>query len=222
MYKGDILASLVEEDFVYDEIKKLLTHKNILEFGCGNNSFPSKISSLGHNLTAIDLYERENNDQNFNFIKGDFVDIELPLNYYDCIYALSSFEHIGLESNGITSEKDVLHKIGVITKKIKSSLKDNGLFLATIPFGDFRYYYVDSNGKWSYNIEKNSVWGAKVYDIEDIDNIFKCFTLIEKKFYVRIKEGFFERNSWFLTDYKNCYIKKELTDSIVCLKFINK
>jgi ubiquinone/menaquinone biosynthesis C-methylase UbiE len=215
----DIMASPIEEDFVYEAIKKLSIHSNILEFGCGQNTFPNKISKLGYKLTAIDLYERNNSlNKGFNFIKGDFSDIQFPSNYHDCIYALSSFEHIGIESNDIINENDALNKVCTITKKIKYLLKNNGLFLVTLPFGDYRYYYVDKNGKWSYNREKDSVWGAKVYDIKDIDNIFKDYILEERKFYLRIGKDFFYRYSWIETDYKKCYIKKEITDAIVCLK----
>jgi 2-polyprenyl-3-methyl-5-hydroxy-6-metoxy-1,4-benzoquinol methylase len=123
------MASPIEEDFVYNEIKKLPIQDNILEFGCGQNTFPNKISNLGYKLTAIDLYERNNLlNKGFNFIKGDFNDIQLPLNYYDCIYALSSFEHIGIESNGIISESDALNKIHTTINKIRSILKTTDYF----------------------------------------------------------------------------------------------
>lgn len=217
------MASPIEEAFVYNEIKKLPIHSNILEFGCGQNKFPNIISSMGYKLTAIDLYERNNSlNKGLNFIKGDFSDIQFPLNYYDCIYALSSFEHIGIESIGITHESDALDKICATTKKVKSLLKNNGLFLVTLPFGNYKHYYVNKNGKWSYNREKDSIWGAKIYDIDDIDSIFKDYILEENKFYLRIGKDFFYRYSWIIADYKKCYIKKEITDAIVCLKFKNK
>jgi hypothetical protein len=114
---------------------------------------------LGYDLTAIDLYKRTS-DTNFSFIQGDFEHIELS-GRYDCIYALSAFEHIGLEQDGICLEDEIIAKISRILIKIRTLLKPNAYFIITLPFGDFRYYYVTKEGKWSYKRKKDSIWGGE-------------------------------------------------------------
>lgn len=215
----DKMSSQIEEIFVYNEIKNLPPQGRILEFGCGDDTFPNRMSDLGYEISAIDLFKRKR-FANFNFIQSDFLYIDLPENYYDAVYALSSFEHIGLEQGDILPINDVLHKISLITKKIKSILKYNGIFLTTMPFGDYRYFYVDKDG-WSYEKKDDSLWGVKVYDIKDIYEIFKDFSMLKKEFYLRIDNDYMNKNSWILIDHGKCYLKKELTDSIVCLKLIN-
>lgn len=225
------MPSQIEENFVYNELIKLCKkdqdNKNdqikILEFGCGNDNFANRMSDLGYNVTGIDLFERIA-DSKFSFIRSDFLHANLPQNHFDAVYGLSSFEHIGLEQGELLSEKEAENKILLVVKKIRSILKDDGILLVTVPFGNYRYYYVSQNG-WSYqrSIDKDekTLWGVKVYDLNDIHDIFESnnFTLVKKEFYLRVKKGFIEQDSWILTDPKRCYVKKELTDSIVCLKF---
>ncbi|MDD3474285.1 MAG: class I SAM-dependent methyltransferase [Candidatus Dojkabacteria bacterium] len=214
------MASPIEEDFVYSEIEKLPLNSNILEFGCGDNMFTNKIQNLGHNVTAVDLYYRTSNI-NFKFIKGDFENINIPTNNYNCIYALSSFEHIGMERNNILSDTEITYKIQRILNKMKLLLKNNSILLITLPFGNFSKYYVTQEGKWSCFRKPNSIWGAKVYDNYDIKEIFKDFILLKEEYYLRIGKDFFDKNHWIQLPPEKCYIKKEITDSIACLKFKN-
>lgn len=213
------MPSQIEEIFVYKEINNLPLKGRLLEFGCGDDIFPNRMSDLGYEVTAIDLFKRKRLT-NFNFIQSDFLYTDLPENYFDAVYSLSSFEHIGLEQDGILSEDDILYKINLITKKIKLILKYNGIFLVTIPFGNYRYYYVGKDG-WSYEKRHDSLWGVKVYDIKDIYEIFKDFSILKKEFYLRIDSDYINKNSWILIDHEKCYFRKEQTDSIVCLKLIN-
>lgn len=213
------MASPIEEKFIFDEIKNLRSSK-IFEFGCGENLFPNKIAEIGHDVTAIDLYPRRHEtNQNIKFLQDDFMNITIPPDSFDCIYALSSFEHIGLESHDIHPIPYVLSKIEVVIEKIKSILKSDGIFLVTLPFGNYRYYY-SGNDKWSYNKTSESVFGAKVYDIEDIENIFKKhFEIIKEEYYIKdTGKDFFNIKSWKKMPYKDCYVKKEISHALVCLK----
>ncbi len=213
------MAAPVEEEFIFNELRKMKSG-NVLEFGCGTHYFPGRIAALGHKVTAVDLYQRSA-EANFKFIQGDFEHIELQ-DSYDCIYGLSSFEHIGLEQDGILPEDQILSKIDRILQKMRTLLRTNGYFIITLPFGNFGYYYVNKDGKWSYKREKDSIWGAKVYDLKDIDEIFKQFLLIKSEFYLRTGKDYFNKESWTKVECKNCYKAKEETDAVVCLEFINQ
>ncbi len=60
--------------------------------------------------------------RNLHALKGDFLNIDLPLEYYDNILAISSFEHLK-DTNDIKA----MHRITTL-------LKNGGRFVITIPF----------------------------------------------------------------------------------------
>lgn len=228
------MAGTVEEDFVFREIYNLSVPCQIFEFGCGQNLFINKIVELGHNITAIDLYERTaDNKENrkYNFLRGDFIEFyklfDLGLRKYDCVYALSSVEHIGLED--IILEWDQAEKkLKDIIDAIWNLLKDDGIFLVTLPFGNYKAFYVDKEGNNSKVRKNNSLWGAKVYDLKDIDNVFLTdqkgsknrFKLISKELYLKTdpKSDYFDKNSWIITRYEECYKTDEPANALVCIK----
>ncbi len=224
------MAGNYEEDFVYQEIYNL-EGKNlrVFEFGCGQNLFINKIVQLGHNLTAIDLYERTSDIQEnrkFNFIKNDFNSEYFEPNSYDCIYALSSVEHIGLEDT-ILEWNEAQTKIEKTFKKFCCMLKRRGTLLLTLPFGNYKQWYVNDNGISTRHMHKDgknkSRWGAKVYDINDIIDIEKFgFSLERKEFYLKpnISTDYFDKNSWIITDYMQCYKTREPAGAVACLKYI--
>ncbi len=220
------MASPVEESFVYNEILKLPINSNILEFGCGENFFPNRVAKLKHKVTAIDLYDRDSIlNTNIHFIKDDFENINLPQCHYDCIYALSSFEHIGLERDNIIDEKEIYLKTINILAKFKRLLKHNGILLLTLPFGDgsYKHYYVNNKGVWSKTKQPDSEWGAKVYDIHDL-YIFNMFLLLKCDFYLKVRPDFFDINSWTTINYYECCCiqkEEEVNNAIVCLKLVN-
>lgn len=228
------MSGAVEEDFVFREIYNLYIPCNIFEFGCGQNLFVNKIVELGHNVDAVDLYERtaENRkDRKFNFLRGDFIELyelfDLGTEKYDCVYALSSLEHVGLE-NGILNWEKAEEKLKNIVSAIWNILKKNGIFLVTLPFGNYKAWYVDKNGISSNDKKDNSLWGAKVYDLNDIDNVLLTentknkFKLLSKEFYLKsdTKTDYFDKNSWIITRYENCYKTDEPAGALVCLKLM--
>lgn len=240
------MAGSIEEDFVFREIYNLPRGCNIFEFGCGQNLFINKIVEMGHNVTAVDLYSRtaENKeDRKFNFLKGDFLDLyelfdlgrgEGGNGKYDCIYALSAIEHIGLEGedkgDSILEWNKAEEKLKNIIYAIWDILRDNGIFLVTLPFGNYGAWYVDKNGNSTIGMDgkidegnKKSIWGGRVYDLKDIDSIFLSrFKLICREFYLKTdpKSDYFDRNSWIMTGYDECYKTKEPAGAIVCLKLL--
>ncbi len=232
------MAGNVEEDFVFREIYNLPVKRQIFEFGCGQNLFINKIVEMGHNVTAVDLYDRtaENKkDRKFNFLKGDFLDLyklfDLGREKFDCVYALSAIEHIGLEGgDGILEWDDAEKKLRDIIDAIWNLLKDNGnsIFLVTLPFGNYKAWYVDKDGNSSLGWmgkNQNSVWGGKTYDLKDIDDIFlKRFKLLSREFYLKTdpKSDYFDKNSWIITRYEDCYKTDhpEPAGALVCLKLL--
>ncbi len=225
------MAGTYEEDFVYREIYNLTGNTlKILEFGCGQNKFIDKIVNLGHDVTAIDLYQRTSESleqRKFNFLQGDFETVKFEPNIYDCIYALSSIEHIGLEDK-ILEWKDVIKKTNKIIDKFRYILKKKGTLLVTLPFGNHKYWYVDNKGNSTREEIKDglnkSLWGAREYDIDDIDKTFcnKGFELNRKEFYLHVNTrlNYFDKNSWIITKHDYCYNIKEPAGAVVCLMFI--
>ena len=120
----DTDMSLHHEEF----LKNLPEKACILDAGCGSGRDTKLFKELGHNVVAIDgsekMCELASEYAGVNVKHMQFQEIEY-VNVFDGIWACASLLHVP------SSELDL------VLKKLKDSLKSNGVFYASFKFGDF-------------------------------------------------------------------------------------
>ena len=95
----------------------------LLDFGCGDGNFASRISSYCDSVCGVDIAEIPINQAILNYPKIEFkllengVNIPYPDSYFDCIVALDVLEHI----------LDIEH----VLKELNRVLKSGGSLLIT-------------------------------------------------------------------------------------------
>lgn len=118
------------EDYVLNKItSKHLRHKNgnLLDIGCGDGRLSDKMYVYFENITAIDPDKKRINNakklikpnllKKTKLIADDFLHVNLPFNYYDCIICCHIIQHI---------PDDYLENW---FKKIRQLLKPGGLLV---------------------------------------------------------------------------------------------
>ena len=139
-----------------------------LDVGCLNSPISSILVSLGFEVTGIDLrpyiqYELEN----FTFINGDFLGIQLLDQTYDLIVLCSTVEHIGLF--GRYENRDDQNGDLLAMKKVFRLLKPKGISLLTIPIGQDGIY---------------TPW-HRIYGKERLPKLLDQFSIIESRFFIK-------------------------------------
>ena len=113
----------------YDEFLALIPENgSILDAGCGSGRDTLKFKTLGYDVTAIDgsekMCELASGHSGVKVKHMQFQEIDFD-NEFDGIWASASLLHVSSEEL-----EDVL-------KRLKKSLKDNGIFYASFKLGDF-------------------------------------------------------------------------------------
>ena len=93
--------------------------KHILDIGCGDSLFPSKLASLGYKSYAIDLLDSgciAASDLRVNFVQSDVCHMPFQPGEVEVITAISTLEHVDLDKMGLAVSEigRVLHEDGVI------------------------------------------------------------------------------------------------------------
>jgi len=101
----------------------------ILDVGCGGSFMPLMLALQGFDVTAFDLRPYDYGFKHYKFIQGDAATAKLPQKY-DRIMMISALEHFGLQHK----ERDLNHDLKTI-RNLTKYLKDDGLWLITVPFG---------------------------------------------------------------------------------------
>ena len=104
----------------YSKVKKILEeNKKVLDIGCGkpcecmeDGSF---LNYLGYGI-GMDI---KNCSIKHNFVKGDLINIPFSKNTFDIVVAMEVIEHVS--------------KIETALKNINRVLKDDGIFIMSIP-----------------------------------------------------------------------------------------
>lgn len=175
-YKFDVTERIAEEPFVISEIAKLPVGAKVLDFGCFGSMLPLQLSGLGYKVTGVDYYDYIYRHPNFKFIKGNFLDIDLPKKGFDLIYAVSVLEHVGIGWY-VIERKDV--SLEKVIRKIKSLLKPGGVFIVTVPYGKAKVYPY-----------------FRVFDKTQLREFFNDYKLIKESYFLR------KNISWILSDDK--------------------
>jgi len=212
-----MMANNIEKLFVYHFIQEIPRGGKILEFGCGNDDFINNISGC-YNVTGIDLYERTSSKKGFRFLKGDFLELNVGEGY-TCVYGISSFEHIGLESP-ILPLDEIHKKIAATEKKLREILKPNGILFLTMPWGDGKPYYVKDDGSHTENPEE-AEWGAMRYNFDLLNKFFSKWKIEVIECHVNINGKYYTISDWEQKDPKDAE-KIKGVGNIILLKMRKK
>jgi SAM-dependent methyltransferase len=166
---------LIEYPFVLKKLAGLPKGK-VLDIGCANSSnyLLTSLAALGWEVYGIDIRDFKLEYPNFHFVKGDIRSTTFPNGFFDCVYAVSTLDHLGLAGRYSVRVNDADADIKAITE-IGRILRPGGIFLVTVPYGegkiikpmeriydrarleqlfsgweksDEAYYRQDSGGRW--------------------------------------------------------------------------
>lgn len=136
----DRIAQLTEqmggdEGHIYHQY--LLRHlplqcENALEVGCGMGALTRQLAGRARQVTALDLsaqmlrlaQERSAELDNINYVLGDFLNLSLPAESFDCIVSISTLHHLPL-ARTLEKMKGLLKPNGVLA--IQDLVADHGL-----------------------------------------------------------------------------------------------
>jgi len=146
--------------------------KRLLDVGSVGSFLPINLASQGYEVWCIDVrqYEGKGLVQNLKFLVGDVRKTRFENDFFDCVIAVSTLEHIGLGRYGEWLEPD-----GDITavSEISRIMSINGMLLVTLPFG------------------KGEVFPShRVYNQQRLRAILKGLKVEREDYYTRNKSGF--------------------------------
>jgi len=164
-YDYSINERIVEIPFLYKSISNLPLESKILDVGCNYSLNSLRLSSLGYDVYGIDINDCWFEHSNFKFIKSSITKTMFEDNFFDCVIAISTLEHIGYSEYSGEINIDDFDAV----KEIKRILKDDGFFIMTAPYG--------SGGE---------VKGfERIYNSKRIEKLFFGFKIVNKEFYFR-------------------------------------
>ncbi|WP_407381047.1 class I SAM-dependent methyltransferase [Methanobrevibacter sp.] len=141
-FKGTVNVDI---SYLYDDFLKLIPENgNILDAGCGSGRDSKFFKSQNYNVTSIDgskemcrLASEYLNDEvlHMQFQEMDFSE------EFDGIWALASLLHVPSD------------EIEDVLKKMKNSLKENGVLYASFKYGEFEG---ERNGRYFYDLNEES------------------------------------------------------------------
>jgi len=164
---------IVEYGYVASRFSKLLPGK-VLDIGCTarHNYIPPTLCFAGWEVYGIDLRQWQFSHPNFHLIIEDARYMSAPDETYNCVYAVSTIEHIGLHGYYGNKEFDADGDIKT-AREILRVLKPFGRFIITVPYAK-KYF---SRG------------GARRYDADRLARLIEGFNLVSKSFYIQERGG---------------------------------
>lgn len=168
-------SRLIEYPFIIQKLDGL-PRGNVLDVGCtdGSNLVAPTLAAIGWQVHGIDIREFRLRHPNFHFTRGDIRRSPFPDDFFDCVYAVSSVEHIGLAGRYGVKADDPEGDFKAV-QEVERMVKPDGLFLLTVPYGtggivrpservydrdrlqrllsgwsvrEAVYWYLDSRGDW--------------------------------------------------------------------------
>jgi len=107
---------------------------SLLNIGSRADKTIDEFTAKGHTIVGVDILPDDREIENYESRIGDFLDMPFG-EKFDCIYAISSIEHSGLdcyEQTNVDPDGDFK-----IVEKMFDLLKPGGIMLITIPYGKF-------------------------------------------------------------------------------------
>ncbi len=120
--------------------------KRILDIGCGDSLFPSRLAGLGYQCYAVDLLRTDciaANDPLVHFAQSDVCYMPFQSGKFNVITAISTLEHVDLD------------KMELAVQEIKRVLQKGGTLFVTMPDCD-----------WADNMKQLLVQNFKVINHE--------------------------------------------------------
>ncbi len=172
--KIEIGERIVEIPFLYKNLD-FNSMEKILDLGCVGSKISMQLASIGYNVVGIDYRPFIFKHKNLKFIQGNFFDIDLPHESFDCVICISTIEHIGLPAYNITPFE---HGDKKAIEKIYNLLKKGGKLILTVPFGKSLVNQFERN-----------------YDQKSLEQLIRKFKLIDLKIYESSKTGWILSNN---------------------------
>lgn len=124
------------ENVEYAWVERNLPDKpsSLLNIGSRSDKTVEAFTIKGHTIVGIDILPDDREIENYEFRIGDLLDMHFD-EKFDCIYAISSIEHSGLDcykQTNVDANGDFK-----IVEKMFDLLKPGGIMLITIPYGKF-------------------------------------------------------------------------------------
>lgn len=130
-----LTSRTIEYPFVIQALESL-PRGNVLDVGCAdvNNFLAPSLASLGWQVYGVDLRGFKLVHPGFHLVREDIRETSFPDAFFDCAYAVSTVEHIGLAGRyGITVD-DPGGDIKAV-REIRRILRPGGSFFLTVPYG---------------------------------------------------------------------------------------
>ena len=177
--KPSVSERIIEDPFVLSQVQKLPKGSKVLDFGCFSSMVPLQLASIGYRVTGIDLYNYPYTHPNFIFHNQDILDNKLKSKSYDCIYAISSLEHVG--RGWYEKERKNATDVAVV-EQFYRLLKPGGTLLVTLPFGKLiqtPYMKVyDLNTFKFFCIVQSFLYDTKASRVDDTCNKMTIFRTV--------------------------------------------
>lgn len=154
-YQEIISERLIEYPLVFRHLPP--APATVLDVGCRYSNLVLQMAGLGYRVSGLDLQPYPYSHPNLEFIKGDIRYTGFPDNFFDCVTAVSTVEHIGLGFYESTSPDPAGDAKSIV--QIHRILKPRGRLIFTAPFGQ-------SAVTPSY----------RVYSQKGLDKLFKKFS----------------------------------------------
>ncbi|MCL0092286.1 class I SAM-dependent methyltransferase [Dehalococcoidia bacterium] len=192
-------ARVIEYSFIIGRLSQMKPGK-VLDVGCAArlNFLPAALASLGWQVWGIDRRKWKFEFPNFHFVQGDIRETVFPDNFFDCIYAVSTLEHIGLSGRYGITEDDERGDFKAV-KEISRILR--GRFLVTLPYGE------------NYRLIKPQ---KRVYDRQRVEDLFHEWEVNDKIFYIQDNQGY-----WIPISEEQVCTLKEGKEVVALLDFKN-
>lgn len=152
-----VTERIIEFPFVFRVLEKREGMK-VFEFGCANSLLSYQLVNSGYSVTGIDLREYRLPNKNFEFIKGNLFDVDLPKNQFDAVIAVSALEHIGLAA--YKEKQNSQHSDKKAVEIFHDLLKPNGQLIFTVPAGlyeEHRFFRIYDENSLIRLLEKFSI-----------------------------------------------------------------
>jgi SAM-dependent methyltransferase len=155
------------------------------EFGCEQGYMSLLAAQKGFHVIANDLQEQTFiwQHSNVQFLRGDFLKLELPRNHFELAINCSSVEHVGVAGRyGI--EVDLNNGDIEVMGRLADILKSEGRLLMTAPVGTDAVM---------------APW-CRVYGVKRLPLLFERFAIEKEEYWVKN-----ERNQWILSTRENAF-----------------
>ena len=170
-----ITERVLEYPFVFRSLKAV-PGDYVLEFGCANSRLSIELASYGIKVLGIDLRPYWLTHPNFDFVQGDFIDLDISQDHFDAIIANSAIEHFGLGAYGEERRSDGSEM--VLMNKFHQLLKKNGQLILSVPFGKRKV---------------SSFY--RVYDQELLGHLLLQFEVEDEEYYFRSRHSIWKPSS---------------------------